>query len=358
MRRSIVGLVAILVVSAASAAGQAPAGGNKGRPEAEQHLQRGNALFDAGKFEEARAEYEQAIAVSPDWYEGYYELGQTYWAMKNLPEAEKQMRLAVARSPECWLCLTGLGNVLDDAGRGEEAVGYFRQAIAVAPAVGKPHYNLAITEIRLKRVDDAIAELLAAEKVEPKYASPYFLLGRIYYAEEKLYLAQDQLSQAAKLETSGERYDNAKKLTDTNITVDQNLPQAEMTVHLSYCLARAAAMTPEEYHKRFPGAETYVENLDEEVYVLGTYAQLLDELSEGGKKPDPTFGFLVTIKKAGYLAPYILLTSGDELAADRKEFEAKNPGKIEEFQKWAQQNKLTIAPLHPRCAVQWMGRTW
>jgi hypothetical protein len=131
-----------------------------------------------------------------------------------------------------------------------------------------------------------------------------------------------------------------------------------MTVHLSYCLARAAAMTPEDYHKRFPGAETYVENLDEEVYVLGAYAQLLDELSEGGKKPDPTFGFLVTIKKAGYLAPYILLTSGDDLAADRKEFEAKNPGKIAEFQKWAEQNKLTIAPLHPRCAVQWMGRTW
>jgi len=358
MRKSIVRLVAILSVAGVAAAWQAPAGSSKRPPEAEQHLTKGDTLFDAGKLEEAKAEYEQAIAAAPGWYEGYYELGQTYWAMKNLAEAEKQMRLAIERKPDCWLCLTGLGNVLDDAGRREEAIGYFRQAIAMAPAVGKPHYNLAVTELRLRRVDEAIAELQAAEKVDHKYASPYFMLGRIYVAQEKLYLAQEQLTQATKLETKGERYDQAKELIDASLALDKDLPEAEGATHLAFCMTRAAAMTPEEYHKRFPGAETYVDNLDEQVYVLGEFAQIVDELSDGGKKPDPSFGFLVAIKKAGYLAPYILLSSGDRFAGERKEFEAKNPGKIEEFQQWAAKNKLAIAPLQPRCEVRWMGRAW
>ena len=101
-----------------------------------------------------------------------------------------------------------------------------------------------------------------------------------------------------------------------------------------------------------------MDNLDEQVYVLGEFAQIVDELSDGGKKPDPSFGFLAAIKKAGYLAPYILLSSGDRFAGERKEFEAKNPGKIEEFQQWAAKNKVAIAPLQPRCEVRWMGRAW
>ena len=350
----------LLAASLAAAWQAAPAAPAAGKPseEAQQRLQRGIDLFEQGKLEEAKAEEEQVIALAPDWYQGYFELGQTYWAMKNLAEAEKQMRLAIARQPDCWLCLTGLGNVLDDAGRREEAVGYFRQAIAVAPAVGKPRYNLAITFIRMDRIEDAITELKTAESVEPGYASPWFLLGRIYFHQEKLYLADEQLTQATKLESKGQRYDQAKQLIDVQIVLDEKLPEAEGATHLSYCVTRAAAMTPEEYHKRFPGAETYVENLDEEVYVLNTFAQIIDELSAKDKKPDPTFGFLVAIKKAGYLAPYILLSSGDRFAAERKGFEAKNPGKIEEFQQWAAKNQIAIAPLQPRCEVRWMGRAW
>ncbi len=352
-------LLAMVVLAwGAAAAWQAPAGAGEAPPEARQHLQRGNALFDAGKYEEARAEYEQAIAAAPDWYEGYYELGQTYWAMHDLAEAEKQMRLAVARSPECWLCLSGLGNILDDAGHGEEAIGYFHKAIALAPAAGKPRYNLAITEIRLNRVDDAIAELLTAEKVEPKYPSPYFLLGRIYFTQDKLYLAEDQYTQATKLETHGERYDDAKQLIDVSIVLDKDLKEDEGAVHLAYCMSRAAAMAPEEYHKRFPGAETYVDNLDEELYVFTSFAKILDELGQSGKKPDPAFTPLVEIYKAGYLAPYLLLTTKDGLAGDRKPFEAKNPGKIEEFKKWAQQNGIALEPPRLRCEVRWMARTW
>lgn len=359
MRKFTAGLGVVLVAASLAGAWQAPAA-PRGKPseEAQQHLQRGVELFDQGKLEEAKAEEEQVTALAPDWYQGYFELGQTYWAMKNLAEAEKQMRLAIARQPDCWLCLTGLGNVLDDAGRREEAVGYFKQAIAVAPAVGKPRYNLAITDIRMDRIDDAITELQAAESVEPDYASPWFLLGRIYFDQQKLYLADEQLTQATKLESKGDRYDQAKQLIDISLTLDQDLKEDEGAIHLAYCMTRAAAMTPEEYHKRFPGAETYVDNLDEQVYVLGTFAQIVDELSEGGKKLDPTFGFLVAIKKAGYLAPYVLLSSGDRFAGERKEFEAKNPGKIAEFQQWAAKNKIAIAPLQPRCEVRWMGRAW
>jgi hypothetical protein len=84
-------------------------------------------------------------------------------------------------------------------------------------------------------------------------------------------------------------------------------------------------MLPEQYQKRYPGAETYTETLAEEESVLGTFATILSEGSKSMHAPSD-LARLVTIKKAGYLVPFILASSGKRFAKkEGEEFQEKNP---------------------------------
>ena len=133
---------------------------------AKQHVDKGNTLYDRGEYEKARAEYEEAIKLAPNSWEPHYELGQTLGMLKQLPGAEAELKKSVELKADCWLCFTALGNMADDAGTPEKALAFYDQAIAASASSAKPHYNKAITLLRLKRTDDGIQELITAEKIE------------------------------------------------------------------------------------------------------------------------------------------------------------------------------------------------
>lgn len=320
-------------------------------------VREGNALYDAGKYSEAVQKYLSAVAVAPDWYEPHYELGQTYSQMRNTGEAEAQFKLARKADPNCWICYQGMGNLADDSGNSALALENYQKAVELAPDQAQLRYNLAIAYVRLQKANDAISALQEAERLRGDYASPYFLLGKIYYQQHRLYLAFDQLFRATKLETSGSRFENAKKLTDFQLIIDNKLPPNLSGPHMSYCLARTSAMSPENYRKRFPAGETYVDDLHEEEYVLADFATMVAELSSK-KKMDSDFQRIVSIKNAGYLVPYILVSSGQRFANDADAFEKTNPGRLNEFRQWAAGNKISLEPIHARCEVRWMGQSW
>ena len=325
--------------------------------EAAQKVHEGNALYDAGKYSEAVEKYLSAIEVAPDWYEPHYELGQTYYQMKRPGESEAQYKLALRADPNCWICYQGLGNLADDSGSSALALEDYQKAVQLAPDQAQPRYNLAIAYVRTQKVDDAISSLKEAERLRADYASPYFLLGTIYHQQRRFYLAFDQLFKATKLETSGSRFENAKKLTDFQLIVDEKLSADLVGPHMAYCLARSAAMSPESYRKRFPVAETYLEDLREEEYVLSDFATMVSELSSK-KSSDKNSERIALIKKAGYLVPFILVSSGQRFTNAADQFEKTNPGCLDEFRKWAGDNKVSLEPIHARCEVHWMGQTW
>jgi len=325
--------------------------------ETVQLVRQGNALYDAGKYSEAVQKYLSAIAAAPDWYEPHYELAQTYYRMNRPGEAEAQFKLALTAEPNCWVCYQGMGNLADDSGHSALALENYQKAVELAPDQAQPRYNLAIAYVRTQKMDDAVAALREAERLQADYASPYFLLGEIYYQQRRFYLAFDQLLKATKLETGGSRFEKAKKLTDFQLIMDSKLPAELIGPHMSYCLARSAAMSPEDYRKRFPDAETYVEDLHEEQYVLNDFATMVSELSSKQHR-DKEFERIVLIKKAGYLVPFILVSSGQRFANDADQFEKTNHGRLGEFRQWAAENNISLAPIHPRCEVRWMGQAW
>ncbi|MEE9235673.1 MAG: tetratricopeptide repeat protein, partial [Candidatus Acidoferrales bacterium] len=139
--------------------------------EAREYVTRGTQLHDEAKYEEALKEYEQAAELAPNWHLPYYEMGYTYWALKEYEPAIRTLQRALELKPDYWLTHVTLGSVLDDVGRREEALPHLERAIELAPDKGKPLYNYAVTLTRLNRLDEAISALQKAEQVEPEYAS-------------------------------------------------------------------------------------------------------------------------------------------------------------------------------------------
>jgi len=325
--------------------------------EALEKVRNGNALFDKENYAAAQKEYEAAIALDWNWYEPHYELGQTYSRIQRQDDAHNEYETALKLEPNCWICYEGLGNLADDAGDHEAAIQNYQKAVNLAPDQARLQYNLGIAYLRMKKVDEGIAALKGAEKLKPNYASPYFLLGNFYYEQKKYYLASDQFLQATKIEKSGPRFDQAKKLNDVQIVIDEKLKGDSIGCHLAYCLARSGSMLPEQYLKRYPGAETYTETLAEEESVLGTFATIMAESGETMHAP-PDLARLVIIKKAGYLVPFILVSSKERFLKEGEEFEKQNPGRLEEFRTWAAKSKISLDPIRPRCEVRWMGESW
>ncbi len=72
---------------------------------------------------------------------------------------------------------TGLGNVLADRGRLDEAMTHYQKALEIKPDYVEAHNNLGNVLVRLNRIDEALAHYQQALKIEPDYVEAHNNLG-------------------------------------------------------------------------------------------------------------------------------------------------------------------------------------
>jgi Flp pilus assembly protein TadD len=72
-----------------------------------------------------------------------------------------------------------LGSVLDDAGKSDEAIVEYREAIHLQPKNASAHYNLSIVYQKKKDMPSAIAELRIAAKLSPDWPTPHIMLTNL-----------------------------------------------------------------------------------------------------------------------------------------------------------------------------------
>lgn len=112
----------------------------------------------AGRFDEAREAYAAAIALSPDTAFLYRDLGVIEARRKNLPEAERNLRKAVALDGADSKALTSLADVLEARGNVDAAIASLERAYALDPSDA------------LKRRLDRLRERGRASDLPPEYA--------------------------------------------------------------------------------------------------------------------------------------------------------------------------------------------
>jgi tetratricopeptide (TPR) repeat protein len=160
------------------------------------HVLRGRMAFRAGHFEDAEAEFRQAVEADPEDLGARVNLGSALGQGDDPEGAIEQFRRALELDPDNMAAHFNLGVLLLRRGQVEEAIEHHRAAVAGAPGDGEAHLELARALRAAGRSEEALESLRKAvelapfqEKAQVELASLLVSLGRYADAVERLDVA-------------------------------------------------------------------------------------------------------------------------------------------------------------------------
>jgi uncharacterized protein (AIM24 family) len=142
-----------------------------------KHFNKGKALYEEKRFEEAEGELEEAYLLRPRDQNVLNLLGLVYFRQEKLEKAEEVYRKLAAESPEIPVLFQNLGLIHFKLGRLEEAELAFLKALDLAGGNPKINFYLGSIYERLHRFQDAIYQYrqaganLMVRRVEDKMAA-------------------------------------------------------------------------------------------------------------------------------------------------------------------------------------------
>ena len=140
---------------------------------AEQLLRSANEYFRQGKYEEALADYNEAIRIDPQDALAYYNRGTTKGALDRHQEAIHDFDQAIRLKPQEALAYDNRGTAKGTLGQLQEAIDDFDQAISLNPQHVTAYYNRGTAKGRLGRFQEAIDDFDQAIRINPKSALAY-----------------------------------------------------------------------------------------------------------------------------------------------------------------------------------------
>jgi tetratricopeptide (TPR) repeat protein len=168
------------------------------------HLIAGEAQEQMEHYDDAAAQYKQALERQPPGFAGlHYKVGNIYWLQGKWAEAKKEFDLELKTNPKNCMALWKTGNVmlqtkedlakasefvdraleicpnvpqviLDQArlagemGRDERALELFKRVAQLSPEESSVHYQLARLYRKLGRVEESNAELKVVRELKAK----------------------------------------------------------------------------------------------------------------------------------------------------------------------------------------------
>jgi type IV pilus biogenesis/stability protein PilW len=176
-------LVLVAVISAlAACAGGSAASAKKKKEKGEIHYNLGAEALRQGRAQDALREFDEALAVEPDFPEAHLGRGLVMeYGYGRLEDAERHYRRALALRPTFPEAHNNLGQLLARTARLDEAVREFDAALASMqyrePFIARCNKGEAL--YRLGKQEEGLAELEACLKLNPRYCLGHRMLGRI-----------------------------------------------------------------------------------------------------------------------------------------------------------------------------------
>jgi serine/threonine-protein kinase len=106
---------------------------------------------------------------------------------------------AQSRYPQDFWLNFELGATLYESGRWDEALGYYRAALAIRPDVSIAHNGLGLALYSTGRRDEALGQLEQAVSIDPNSVAAHVNLGRVEYYEGRLDESIDHFQQALRI---------------------------------------------------------------------------------------------------------------------------------------------------------------
>lgn len=143
------------------------------------HLARGKTALDARRFEEAAAEFRQAVAAEPASVPAHFNLGAALSQTGDLRGAVEQFEEALRLDPSHANAQYNLGLVLAQMNRHEEAVSHLQAAVKSSPEDYGARLLLAQSLIKTGRDEEARAEFERVIEADPANEDALLALVKI-----------------------------------------------------------------------------------------------------------------------------------------------------------------------------------
>jgi len=176
------------------------------RGEAGFFLERGEALEQAGRLDEAMSEFKRAVHADPGMAEAHIALGFHYRRKNLLSKAADEFRTAASLAPS-YEAFFDLGHVLIDLGQPREAIEALKQCLAMAPGDATVAYEIAYAHYTAGDYTAALDWLQPLLAASPDDWELHYLAGSCKLALGQYEQAQAELEQARRLLPEGEADD-------------------------------------------------------------------------------------------------------------------------------------------------------
>ena len=143
---------------------------------------RGSVLAQAGKSEEALADFNKAISLDPNFGQAFANRGLVYRKTNRLDQAMADYNRAIALDATYAPAYLGRGMVHKAMKEPTEALEDLNKAISLRPDNAEAYYNRALLYQSEKQHEFAIEDFTSASALTPQQAEP--LLGRALKAKE------------------------------------------------------------------------------------------------------------------------------------------------------------------------------
>jgi tetratricopeptide (TPR) repeat protein len=178
-------------------------------------LQKGNELYQMGKYQEAIKAYEQVLVENPNFYAVYEQIGMCYFRLNDMENAVKTLKLLLEKSPGDEKALITLSTIYLDSKQLQEALTYFK--LLKEDNVKDPNvfYNFGILYFKENQMDTAIEFLNKCIQRDSNYYKAYYQLGLVYVNKGNMDEAKKNFQKVVELNAESEEAKLARGMLDS-----------------------------------------------------------------------------------------------------------------------------------------------
>jgi tetratricopeptide (TPR) repeat protein len=182
----------------------------------------------------------ETLAVNPNSFGGYNNLGSAFLQQGQVDEAIRQYRKALKIKPNFEEAYNNLGSALSQQGHLDEAIQQYRTALKINANDGGATSNLGYALFQKGQVDEAIQQYQIALKINPNFADPYNNLGNALLQKGQIDEAIRQYRIALKINpNNGAAYNDLGYALFQKGQVDEAIPQYRKALEIKPDLADA-----------------------------------------------------------------------------------------------------------------------
>jgi protein O-mannosyl-transferase len=141
------------------------------------HHALGNVYLERGDAYKAIGQFQDAVAIDPDYVTVHWNLGVALETVGRIDEAIEQYRETIRLDPTNAVVRNNLGHALIIRREFADGMAEFREALRIDPELAEAHLNVGDVLFSRNRVENAVAEYRKALKSRPDFAPARYHLG-------------------------------------------------------------------------------------------------------------------------------------------------------------------------------------